>query len=298
MTRIKKQETKWYRGEHCNWMPDEASMTEPNSIEKYILKGWVPSRPFITKKDFISVFGSCFAEHVARFLEGFGYQTSTKTESSRDVPIVKHHSALVTTFAIRQQLEWAWENRGAKENTWYESPDNFILQDENQKMRTKALLDKTDIFIITFGLSEAWYHKKTGDVFWKAVPSRSFDPDQHGFRVVSCQENIDNINKIVSLIEEHRPDAHIIITLSPVRLLATFRPVSCITANCASKAILRASIDEAIRSRQGKKIHYWPSYEIMTEGYRDAFQKDKRHPKPSLVSQMMHLFKKYYLADG
>ena len=48
---------------------------------------------------------------------------------------------------------------------------------------------------------------------------------------------------IHAVIRKHRPDARIVVTLSPIPLMATFRPVSCMVANSVSKASLRCAID-------------------------------------------------------
>jgi len=59
------------------------------------------------------------------------------------------------------------------------------------------LFDNTNVFIITLGLSEIWYDKKTGDVFWRSVSKQSFNPDRHGFRVCTFSETKRNIEEIL-----------------------------------------------------------------------------------------------------
>jgi hypothetical protein len=72
------------------------------------------------------------------------------------------------------------------------------------------------------------------------------------------------------------------------------RPVSCITANSASKSILRVAVDELMRNNMNK-VFYWPSYEIVKEFHVDSYMEDGRHIKPEIVKQIMRLFHKYYL---
>ncbi len=285
----------YYRGEHCNWMPNEANMKELNAIENHILKGWLPTAPFITKTNLVTAFGSCFAAHIMNSLHGWGYNTATK--GGQESHIITRGDGMVNTFTIRQQFEWAYKNKKFPEDVWYTEPDGTLARkDESIRLATKDLFDKTDIFIITLGLSEIWYNKKTQDVFWKAVPEGQFNPQEHGFRVSSCSENIANLETIVSIIKEFRPKAHIVFTLSPIKLLATFREVSCITADCVSKAILRASLDEAIRNHQeDKRLYYWPSYEIALSGFPQPYIEDRRHLKGEVISDIMNLFRKYYL---
>ena len=53
-------------------------------------------------------------------------------------------------------------------------------------------------------------------------------------------ENTDNLTAIHDLIRRHRPDARIVITLSPIPLLATFRPIPSMVANSVSMPISEA----------------------------------------------------------
>ena len=58
----------WYRGETCHFNPTKNALHADGGLEEYILKGWVPPAPFITRNMPITAFGSCFAEHVSRWL--------------------------------------------------------------------------------------------------------------------------------------------------------------------------------------------------------------------------------------
>ena len=55
-----------------------------------------------------------------------------------------------------------------------------------------------------------------------------------------------------------------VFTLSPVPLKATFTEKSCVVANSASKAIIRAALS-SVENKKVKNFNYWPSYEIVTE---------------------------------
>jgi hypothetical protein len=44
--------------------------------------------------------------------------------------------------------------------------------------------------------------------------------------------------------------------------MATFRDVSCMTADCVSKSVLRVALDQVMGDgREG--VYYWPSYEVV-----------------------------------
>ncbi len=81
---------------------------------------------------------------------------------------------------------------------------------------------------------------------------------------------------------------------APFYRLFIFRPVTCITANSASKSILRVAVDE-IMQNSPKNVFYWPSYEIVKDFHVDSYMDDGRHINQEIVKQIMRLFHKYYL---
>jgi len=158
------------------------------------------------------------------------------------------------------------------------------------------LLDKSDVFIITLGLAEVWYDEPTKEVFWRAVPKEHFDASRHKFRLSSVAENLENLNAIYSLIREHRPSAQIVLTLSPIPLVATFRDISCEMANVTSKSILRVALDEFMRSINdtNERVFYFPSYEIVLNSFNNQFMEDRRHVHKHVLDFNMKVFEKYF----
>lgn len=294
----------WYRGEFCNFNPNKKNLLEDDAIEKYVLKGWLPAAPIMDHKDVVTTFGSCFAEHISKYLNERGYSS---------VPgngVVSFKAGVNNTFAIKQLIDWTYNDKKFLEETWHKSDKTIINRDEKIRQTTLKRFSKTSVFIITLGLSEIWYNKKTGDAFWRAVPEENFDKNLHGFRVSSFEENKKNISFIYNEIIKNNPSAKIIFTVSPVPLVATFRDASCISANNVSKSILRAAVDEFYRDNNGpknKNLFYWPSYEIVekifpitvgdgsSKGERGPYIGDNRHIKPDCVQKIMSLFEKYYV---
>jgi hypothetical protein len=100
-----------------------------------------------------------------------------------------------------------------------------------------------------------------------------------------------------SLIRRHAPAARIVFTLSPIPLVATFRAVSCITANSASKAILKAALDEFLRDLGGEArdvVYYYPAFEIVNELFPHRFLDDGRHLHDFIIPAVMSIFEAYY----
>jgi hypothetical protein len=288
----------WYRGEHTNYSPTKVNLFEQDAIEKYILKGWLPEGAFISKSTPVVAFGSCFAENISKYLRQRGFNILGKG-LDRNAYIIRCGEGIVNTFAIRQQFEWGFEGRQFKEGLWRDKAGQLLRPEAEVQDETLKIFQASDVFILTLGLSEVWYDKITGEVFWRAIPTDAFDAERHGFRVSTVAENLDNLRVIVDLIHRHRPSARVILTLSPVPLAATFRPVSCVSANSVSKAVLRVAVDELMREKAGdKQLFYFPSYEIVTTFFRDPYRLDNRHIRSDVVETIMETFARHYVAPA
>jgi GSCFA family len=204
---------------------------------------------------------------------------------------------LVNVHAIAQQFEWALENIVPPLGLWHGYKCEEFGYDEDIRQKTRDVFLSTDFFILTLGLSEIWYDEQTGGIFWRAVPKEHYDESRHKFRVCSFAETTERLERIYALIRKHVPDAKVLFTLSPVPLAATFRPVSCLTANSTSKAILRAALDEFYRNHLdvlNQSLFYFPSFEIVSELFFVRYEEDGRHPLPLIIDVIMHLFEAVY----
>lgn len=289
----------WFRGEHTHYNPTMARMVPADAVQKYVLKGWEPKEKFITEDTQITAFGSCFAANISEWLARRNYRVLNKDESAKDAYVVTCGEGMVNSFVIRQQFEWAWENKVFDEELWHGYKAESYGYDPKIQAETKRIFDETDVFILTFGLSEVWYDEVTDNVFWRTIPKDAYDPERHKFRVSTVEENKENLRAIYHLIRKHRPDAKILFTLSPIPLIATFRDNSCLTSNSVSKSILRVAIDEVVREFSDEGIlHYWPSFEIVTDVFKMPYRPDRRHPQGAPLSFIMTLFEHTWCADG
>lgn len=286
----------WWRGEHTNFHPIRDSLASDDAFRTYVGKGWLPETPFIDKDTYIAAFGSCFAAEVTKYLASSGYNVFGR-DLSLDSHIVRSGEGIVNSAALVEQFEWAWEHKHPEEGRWHDSQGRELPISERVRSETLRIFSETEVFVLTLGLSEVWYDVLTGEPFWRAIPKAEFDAGRHGFRVLSVEENRLNIERVRQLIRRHRPQAKIVLTLSPVPLAATFRPVSCISANAVSKASLRMAIDEVMRGNaDDPDLFYFPSYEMITSFLPDPWQDDMRHPTRAAVASVMKEFHKAYLS--
>jgi hypothetical protein len=287
----------WYRGDNTNFIPDKSGLKQGDAIYEYFLKGLLPSVPFINKRNSITAFGSCFAAHISNHLHGSGYNINGKHLELHS-HIIRFGEGIVNTFAMLQQLEWALLSKEFPADLWFSEDKEQCLVSEDIMLETRDIIQNTEVFIFTLGLSEVWFDKRSGEALWRAVPAALFDPERHYFKQTSVLENKENLAKIVELIKNHVPRAKIIFTLSPVPLMATFRPIPCLVANSVSKGTLRCAIDELLRENSLADVYYFPSYEIVTSSYENQYQDDNRHPKDDIVRLIMEKFEQYYCVQS
>jgi Flp pilus assembly protein TadD/predicted nucleic acid-binding Zn-ribbon protein len=296
--KIEKVSYTYYRGEHTNFYPKDDSLKDDRVISTHMVRGLTPQAPLFDERSWIVAFGSCFAAHVSDYLYELGYNVATKQGGAAYVS--RMGDGIVNSFAIRQQFEWAWNGKKPEVDLWHGYDAKALGYDEDVRLATRQLFDQADAFIITLGLSEVWYDEPTGEVFWRAVPMEYFDPTRHKFRVTSHAENLENLRAIHAMIREHRPDATIIFTLSPIPLTATFRPVPCIVADAVSKAVLRAALDEFYRGAQDEdaNLYYFPSYEIALRCFDHPYMEDRRHVHKHVLDLNMAVFERFYCRTG
>jgi hypothetical protein len=289
----------FFRGAHCNFAPHKADFDHEGFVGKFVLKGWAPERPLITKSTKVTAFGSCFAQHLAEYLGARGYNLSR--DRAPTIYVSRMSEGMVNTHAILQQFEWALEDIKPPENLWHGYRCEQFGYDEEVRKTTREVFLQTELFVITLGLSEIWYDQTTGGVFWRAIPMKFYDASRHKFRVCSFQETKHNIERIYELIRKHVPYAKVLFTLSPIPLAATFRASSVVTANSASKAILRAALDEFYRDNTpdlNRLLFYFPSFEIVNDLFQDKFDADFRHPHTHITSFVTQLFEAVYCEQG
>jgi hypothetical protein len=289
----------WHKN-FTNWHPSQSKLIENEAFDEYFLDGHIPDLPFIERGPKIATIGSCFATNVAKYLETNGYIESDQDDDGRQSNNIFLNDNFFNSFVIREAFEFAFESQKQSKN-WIDDTNEepigsslgAILYNRNKVTRN---LESADVYIITLGLSEIWFDKIDGTVYPSGLNIDQYNEEQHGFRVSTCEENFNNLERIYQLIRQHRGAATIIYTLSPVPLAATFRPINCVSANNVSKSILRVSIDQICEKYQtDDHLFYFPSYEIIKDYFADPFKEDMRHIKDDAVKFVMDRFANCFL---
>jgi len=285
-----------FRGVNASFWPEDGSLERDDFLVEYFARGGMPEEPFIGRKTVVVAFGSCFARHISDHLAMLGYRVESRNSNTAYISVME--DGIVNSHAVLQQFEWAWENKVPEVSLWHGYDGKALGYDEPVRLETKRIFDAAEVFIVTLGLSELWYDEPTGHVFWRAVPRAHFDPSRHKFRVATQAENLANLKAIHAIIRKHRPDAKIVLTLSPIPLTATFRPIPCTVADSASKASLRSALDELMMQADDPWLFYFPSYEVVRNAFSNPYIWDRRHVHLHVLDLNMNLFERYFCHSG
>ncbi|MBV8581182.1 MAG: GSCFA domain-containing protein, partial [Candidatus Eremiobacteraeota bacterium] len=146
---------------------------------------------------------------------------------------------------------------------------------------------------------EAWYRVDDGAVFPLAPGVRAAGDDgaAYGFRNFSVDEVVGELEALLQRLARVNANARVVLTVSPVPLVATCEPRHVLVSSTASKAILRAAVDEIVRRHA--EVAYFPSYEIVTGAFNRGayFGTDLRSPTAEGIDHVMRVFFAH-CADG
>ena len=236
----------------------------------------------INRRTSIASMGSCFTREIKDVLLKKGYSYIAE---ETDHPASKHASAawerIYNTFCMRQIFEYTFEE-WAPNLRWWETPASRRVQDpyrriivydsmeeaeagfDRHRHCSRRALAQAELLIVTLGLTEIWEDTVDGSVIClPAGPyvSEGGDMSRYRFRVSRFAENLENLERIHSLMAAHVPKCRLMVTLSPVHLWTTFRnDLDVISASCASKATLRATVDEFCAKHED--VLYFPAFEM------------------------------------
>ena len=277
----------------------------------------------MNRKDSLFAMGSCFARGIENSMLGRGFHVlSAATEFDSFELSMKGVTGRgfmnkYSTHSIRHELEWALDPSiafpesslvDAEDGTWIDPSTNPTLKwvSHEETLSRRATISEVvqrasqcRVIVLTLGLVELWFDNQAG-IHLNMAPSpamRKLHPGRYSFEVSGFVENRANMEAIGSLLKKvGGPDLQIVVTTSPVPLMATFTDRDIVAANTYSKSVLRAVAEDFAASHDF--VHYFPSYEIVMNSDRKvAWSKDGRHVAPEVVHHIMDLFCSNYIVD-
>jgi len=277
----------------------------------------------ITPETKVATAGSCFAQHIARYLSNSGYNYYVAEPGHPILPasvraknnyglFSARYGNIYTTRQLWQLFQRAFGTFTPAEEVWKEAEDVFLdpfrpttqpggyisaeelSTDRRQHLAAvRKMFQKLDVFVFTLGLTECWRSRQDGSVFplCPGVEGGTFDADRHEFYNQPVDDVIDDLTNFRNALAAVNPAASIVFTVSPVPLVATAQPgENVLSATTYSKSVLRVAA-ETMR-RRFDNVHYFPSYEIITGAFnRGAYYAgDLRSVVESGVGHVMSLF--------
>jgi hypothetical protein len=271
----------------------------------------------------IATAGSCFAQHIARHLKKSGYcyyvaepghpiLSASVRERQNYGLFSARYGNIYTARQLRQLFERAYGRFVPAEDYWDKAagvvvdpfrpttqPGGYISRQEAAADRKQHLaavrfmLETLDIFVFTLGLTECWRSREDGAVFpiCPGVEGGAFDPARYEFYNQSVEDVVGDLAAFRGGLAEVNPKAEIVLTVSPVPLVATAEPgAHVLSATTYSKSVLRVAA-ETMRQRF-ENVHYFPSYEIVTGAFSRGgyFADDLRNVLENGVDHVMRLF--------
>jgi hypothetical protein len=161
----------------------------------------------------------------------------------------------------------------------------------------KTLFEQVEVFVFTLGLTEGWQSTLDGTVYPTCPGCGSagdFDPTRYVFRNFSVTETNEHLSQAVKLISSLNPAVNIILTVSPVPLIATMEQRHVLQATIYSKSVLRVAAEQAAVAFDN--VHYFASFEIITgTGNTHAyFANDRRSVTQEGIDHVMKCFFELY----
>jgi hypothetical protein len=275
----------------------------------------------------VATIGSCFAQHLSRHLarSGLNYYVAETAPPDLDageaqrrnygVFSARYGNVYTTAQAVQlfrraygdyQPVTTAWQrDDGALVDPFRPQvePDGFAdlaaldADRERHLAATRAVFEQSDVLVFTLGLTEAWRSRDDGAVLPTApgVAGGNYEPDRYEFVNAGIDDVRASLFEFCELARSVNDDVRVLLTVSPVPLVATYEPRHVLVSTTYSKSVLRVAADEAVR--QFDFVDYFPSYEIVASGSaaRNYFADDLREVDERGVAHVMRMFTRHYV---
>jgi diketogulonate reductase-like aldo/keto reductase len=164
--------------------------------------------------------------------------------------------------------------------------DELVAEREAHLAVVRRVFEECDVFIFTLGLTEGWVARGDGAVFPLApgTVASEGDTDAYAFHDFTVAEMEADLARFIKGLRSVNPNCRVLLTVSPVALIATYEDVHVLSATIYGKLALRV-VAETTR-RGFPLVSYFPSYEMITGPQTRSvfFEDDLREVRPEGVA--------------
>jgi GSCFA family/Polysaccharide biosynthesis enzyme WcbI len=285
----------------------------------------VNARFKLSRASKVATAGSCFAQHISRTLtkHDFNYYVTEtgddllqQNATQRNFGVFSaRFGNIYTARQLVQLFDRAYGRFSPVDRYWSRDdgrlvdpfrpqiePDGFDSIEALAQSRARhfaavrEMFEKLDIFVFTLGLTEAWRSRVDGAVFPLApgVVAGEMDHERYEFINFEVRNVVADLQLFIGQLLAVNPSAKIILTVSPVPLIATYENQHVLVSTTYSKSVLRAAAGEIAKTNP--HCDYFPSFEIITGNYNRGryFEGDLRSITSEGVNHVMKLFLSSY----
>lgn len=245
----------------------------------------------IDRSTAIATAGSCFAQHIGSALTSAGFnwvdsepcpaELAPEHRPTHGYGLFSFRTGnIYTARLLRQWIEWALGEATMPGEVFVEEgrffdpyrpaipKDGYGTLEELQAARQATLdaigrsLTTIELLVFTLGLTESWIN--SAGVAYPMCPGTvrgEFLEDRHQFHNFTGQDVLADLSRALDMLRGVNPRLRLLLTVSPVPLVATASGKHVMTATTYSKSVLRSVAGELADLRQD--VDYFPSYEII-----------------------------------
>jgi hypothetical protein len=271
--------------------------------------------------DRLVTLGSCFAQHISRHMKRVGLQPYV-AEPAHPLTVQfgdngdsygQFSARYGNVYTSRQLLElfrqafgivpiiedfvqedgrWFDLLRPNVEKRGYASLHEAAMDRAYHLGRVKHMFEVADVVVFTLGLTECWYNARTSHTY-PVCPGTirgAYLADEHLPHNLTVAEVVGDIEAFIGELRAVNPAAKMILTVSPVPLVATHSDKNVLLASSYSKSVLRAAAGEV--EARFDNVAYFPAYEIISHpaSFGQYLDSDLREVTERGVAHVMDCF--------
>lgn len=281
---------------------------------------WEPFE--LSRSEKVATAGSCFAQHLGRNLKerGANYlDMEPAPDFLGDEDEARkwgfgvfscRYGNIYTVRQLCQLFEEAFHDRKPADPVWekngryfdalranvdplgWPNAETVMALRERHISKVREMFSSLDLFVFTLGLTEGWEDTVDGTIYPTApgVVAGEYDAERYRFRNFKYPDILDDLQKFWEMLRGVNSGARMLLTVSPVPLMATASAEHVLVATSYSKSTLRAAAGDFCERTEG--VYYFPSYEIIVspQARGMAFDPDQRSVNQFGVNMVMKHF--------